>query len=241
MNDIQRYTETYLYELQPGFTPVMQLLYFVNTHIAHHDEKIQSVIGDTLLLDGYSWVITQYRINIDCLPIQGESITVSTSLIEQNKFFVTRQTEIEQNGQRCIEIFTQYATIHLAQRRMGRLKEIEQPERYLVDGKEPDFIKFPRGVELTQTPIEVSIEPHDIDMNHHVNNLVYFKWGTNILPSELKMDDVQTISIKYEKEILPEDHVGVFLHHHDDSEAMVVIYNLSKDVVACMIIYEFKK
>ncbi|MDK7187834.1 acyl-ACP thioesterase domain-containing protein [Facklamia hominis] len=175
-----------------------------------HDRQIQEKGGLDLLVEDQSWVITQNRGELlKRMDVKLPSL-IKTSIVQANRFFVTRYFEWIQEEQVCMQAFIQFAILNLRSRQMERVPhQIIQENNLLVEGMTARFEKISfKDNWKCYSRVDQAILDSAIDHNQHVNNLVYLEWVWERLPEFiLKHYTLQSFAVKYHKELYPGDAV----------------------------------
>lgn len=205
-----------------------------------HDQRLQLELDTHFIEEDQAWVITQYEINIFDEVRLGDTIQIDTRLIEVNKFLCIRRYGVMRQGKLVCEIFGKFAAIDMKRRRIVRINLAPLVSANIVDTNyEVKFTKLtPFSTELNEGVLPIEIIDQDIDENLHVNNLSYFRWAYQSLPKEV-VDKYQAVKIevKYEKELLPQDKVGLTsdLKINDEQTSQHLIWNQSTEQLACIL------
>lgn len=161
-------------------------------------------MSDSYVLDTYGlvWVITDYDMVIERLPMFAETITIETQATAYNKLFCYRDFTIYgQDGEKIMTIVATFVLIDFTTRKVSPIPEA------IVTVYEPEFVKkVRRGPKYPVLDDAEATNYHvryfDLDMNGHVNNSKYLEWIYDVLPlSFLQSHHPKHISLKYVKEI----------------------------------------
>lgn len=152
---------------------------------------------------GLNWIITEYEIQVDRLPIVGEKITIKTEATAYNRFFCYRNFWIfNEHGEQLVAIQAIFALMNQTTRKVSRVQDV------IIAPYESEAIKSIRRTanflsleQFEEAPL--TIQYYDIDENHHVNNAVYFTWmfaplGLDFLSKHVLLDS----HIRFEKEVI---------------------------------------
>ena len=203
-----------------------------------HDKKLQSQGLPTMLNNNQVWVVTQYHIKNEDLNKLASKIEITTRVVQINRFFVVRYFEIISNNECIISIYAQFAAIDMNERKVVRLDLGTLKDLNLIDQEQYrrfDKISVSEGktAYLSQT---LKIQSSDIDENEHVNNGVYLKWCLEQVDAlGIKQSDIQTIDIKYGKEILPNQAVSIEGYKESDKTIKYIIKNDTIQQTACSV------
>lgn len=232
---------------QADLTKVLTLV--LTTSDAHDQAVKQTLSTDEYIInDNQTWVITQNWMVIHQWPDIGQKIKISTYVMEANRFFITRQFNVEVGRVTLMTLFFQFAAIDFTTRKMVRLNYEALPE--LLDLNSEIKVNFSRlkVPENTQLLSEKDLEilPSDIDGNQHVNNLVYLRWAYNAIKELLSGSGhkLTTVEIKFGNEVLW-GHKPTLLNYHSQQNEFVqtdqIVYNKTLDKEACHIRMTWKK
>lgn len=199
---------------------VTRLLSIALETAGKHDQLISTVLDEPLLKKNESWVITQSSVEIKRWPMLNEQLTVTTRVIEVNRFFVKRYFEMTVGDELLVTVVSQYAIINLDTRKMARVSvdslqsidAIDESVRY-------SFEKLRVPEEFTSVSRQDrEIIASDIDYNQHVNNEVYIRWAYEMLAkSYLTQFKVDKIEVKYGSELRFDEAAEVVAYLPDES------------------------
>jgi len=134
---------------------------------------------------GLTWYISRYHLQMDEYPGWGETLTLKTWPSERQTLFSLRDFEIY-NGNKCIGRATSsWVVIDLKTKRpvppAKSLPEIHNNPMRAVDDS---FPSLPVPDEW-ETEKSFTVRMQDIDVNKHVNNVVYIEWALEAIPDEI--------------------------------------------------------
>lgn len=159
--------------------------------------------GQHVAEKGYGWVVTQYHMDIERMPLVNENIKISTQAKSFNKFFCYRDFWIEDmQGNKIVSINSIFVIIDLKARKMIKVPaEIFEPLGSVEISGMEKFPRIKKEKEFTKED-KVHIGYYNIDLNQHVNNSYYFDWMTDSLDFEfLNSHKLKSVDIKYEHEL----------------------------------------
>lgn len=215
-----------------------------------HDQAVKQTLNasEYIISEDQTWVITQNRMVIHQWPEINRTISISTHVMEANRFFITRQFVVEADDIELMTLFFQFAAIDFTSRKMMRLNYETLPE--LLDLNAEIKVNFSRlKVPTTAKPLfeqELEILPTDIDSNQHVNNLVYFRWAYYALKDQMLADNqhLATVEIKFGNEVFPGQALMLLTYQKQQNEFVQtdqIVYNKTLDKEACHIRMTWKK
>lgn len=236
-----------------SLTNQIDLSYLLNVALetaGHHDRHVNDYLPNPLLKEKQSWVITQSLLQLTEWPVIKDVITVTTRVIEVNRFFVKRFFEIKRKNQLLMEITSQYAVIDLEARKMNRIDTALLTDLNLVDTsiQQPfDKLRAPEDYAIVENQT-AKILPTDIDYNQHVNNTVYLRWCHEMLPLEIIQNyQLESVAVKYGSELLFDDHAEIELslpeNHLEKTEldTYQTVKNISNNKDACYLKLSWRK
>lgn len=153
---------------------------------------------------GLSWIIIQYHMKVDRMPLFDEQITIETEALSYNRFFTYRAFRAyDEQDELLVEVVTTFCLMNMNTRKLVQVpKEIIAPyqaEEIRTSLRQPKPAALSEGEAVIQ-PFRVRYL--DIDANRHVNNARYIDWIINTLEVEfLLTHQMESFTIKYEKEV----------------------------------------
>lgn len=133
--------------------------------------------GADILKQGYSWVISRYRMSVTRLPGLFEKFTITTWRSGENGNFAVREFLLtDEHGRTLVQSTSSWMLINLRKREPVRPSDLfpgypVNPERALDD----NFASIPEIADPVYRK-DFEVRRYDLDMNNHVNNSVYTAW-----------------------------------------------------------------
>ncbi|GGI66760.1 acyl-[acyl-carrier-protein] thioesterase [Enterococcus alcedinis] len=176
---------------------------------------------------GLNWIITEYEIQVKCLPSVGEKLTIKTEAISYNRFFCYRNFWIlNEQGEELVSIQAIFALMNQETRKISRVQDV------IIEPYESEAIKSIRRT-ANFLPVEsfettsLNILYYDIDENHHVNNAVYFTWMFAPLGLEfLSTHELLDSHIRFEKEVVYGDQPIVSFEKMNEGETVITKHEI---------------
>ncbi|MGT2907165.1 acyl-ACP thioesterase domain-containing protein [Streptococcus dentiloxodontae] len=155
------------------------------------------------------WVITDYDITIDRLPVYNEIVTIETEAVAYNKLFCYRDFYIY--GEKGDKIMTIGSTFVLMDYDTRKVAEV--PDDLVAPYESDKIKKILRGpkYKLLENAEHTfyHVRYFDLDMNGHVNNSKYLEWMLDVFELDFLTNYIpKKIHLKYVKEI----HHGNDIH-----------------------------
>ena len=159
-----------------------------------------------------TWVCTRLHLRMRTYPKWGDKVNVSTWFLNQGKIAARRDYRINDHnsGEQLGEATSQWVVFNLETRKMARIPQSVSDdfatqvchdsvmeEGYVAD-KLPDVNDI--GA-VCMAPMRHYVRRNDLDMNGHVNNVVYVHWLLESVPSDVWAGHVlKEIILEYRSE-----------------------------------------
>lgn len=247
-DQIASYSATYPLESSNSVESFMiEVLGKVLETSGSHDHLLTKMMKVPVKASSDIWVLTQYQIEFYMMANKEDKIQIDTQILDANRAFITRYFRVMQNNSLVMEVYIQFVAINFQDRKIVRLNLQGLEDLNLLNTSKTfkfDRIKLPAKIK-DQLAFPVIIQAKDIDMNNHVNNLVYLKWCFKLMADlSIHQKLPMTLSVKYGQELLVKHQVFVYplLHKEKDQEvAYFLIYNRSKEEEASSIKIRMKE
>lgn len=174
------------------------------------DSNKNGVAFEELLMKGYTWVISKWKLEIKRPIKQYEKISIKTWASSFRKIYAFREYQVSDEGGNIVAKATAvFVLVDLKEKKSALIPE-EFIFRYdLKDEKSFDKIEKILEPEKTSIVDEFKIRPRDIDVNGHVNNSVYLDWIENAINANRTDLFIEELNIVYKKEIRNKDIVFI--------------------------------
>jgi acyl-ACP thioesterase len=133
-----------------------------------------------LLPRGMTWVLARYHLKLLRAPRHAELLTVTTWPSGRTSVFAARDFEVAgSDGSPVALATTSWAILDVATKRPVNVTDVVPaefvlPRRVLGQG----FSSLPRlEASQVQRQVELPVMRRDLDLNDHVNHIVYAQWG----------------------------------------------------------------
>lgn len=167
--------------------------------------------------EGISWVMMRLQMEIDRLPLLGETITVKTGPTGLERVLTYRNFWVyDAEGQLIAQAVTHWVLMDTSTRRLRPVPDwiINRFSEFIPtthDGLQPSRHKLPM---LTQADHRKSfrVRWHDLDFNNHLNNTYYILYLLEGLPAEWLSDHQLTrLDIAYKAEVRMEESFEIHM------------------------------
>ena len=168
-------------------------------------QSIELGMSDMYILENYNlvWIITDYNMKIERLPVFDEKITIETYAKSHNRLFCYRAFNIkDEEGNTIIEMVATFVLMDRDTRKvhpvMSEITDAFDSEFSKTMLRGPRFKELEGGVEQ-----EYRVRFYDLDMNGHVNNSKYLDWVFEVMGADFLTQHVpKKVHLKYVKEVL---------------------------------------
>lgn len=191
-------------------------------------QSIELGMSDMYILENYNlvWIITDYNMKIDRLPVFDEKITIETYAMSHNRLFCYRAFNIkDEEGNTIIEMVATFVLMDRDTRKvhpvMSELTDAFDSEFSKTMLRGPRFKELEGGVEQ-----EYRVRFYDLDMNGHVNNSKYLDWVFEVMGADFLTQHVpKKVHLKYVKEVL----AGGVITSQYEQEGLKTQHQISSD------------
>lgn len=182
------YEQKYLihtYEIDAeGRAQTLALLNFLQDAAAAHAARLGFSVPD-LMKRGLTWVLSRYRISIARYPRFFEEVKVTTWPSGLQGYFALRDFEMSDARGPLLQATTSWMLLSLETKQ--RVKAEDHLSAGMVHERRAipdDFPTIPPlGEAMRETRFRVA--RRDLDMNRHVNNVVYIHWALEAVEDEV--------------------------------------------------------
>ena len=191
-------------------------------------QSIELGMSDMYISENYNlvWIITDYNMKIDRLPVFDEKITIETYAMSHNRLFCYRAFNIkDEAGNTIIEMVATFVLMDRDTRKvhpvMSEITDAFDSEFSKTMLRGPRFKELEGGVEQ-----EYRVRFYDLDMNGHVNNSKYLDWVFEVMGADFLTQHVpKKVHLKYVKEVL----AGGIITSQYEQEGLKTLHQISSD------------
>jgi acyl-ACP thioesterase len=200
-----------IYECGPdGRVRIASLMQYLQEAAALHAEQLGFGFGKLASLDGY-WVLSNIRVEIGRLPMCNEQVVVQTWPSGYSRSVATREfIGRDWNGG---EIFRAGSEWMVLNKRTNRLKNLFHLDLGLPKTSQKALPNELSRLELQKdyrSIEQVRVSYSSIDLNRHVNNTEYIRWGVDALRHAFRLEgDIRSLQATYLSEIFEDDEVEI--------------------------------
>lgn len=187
----------------------------LNTSDEH--SKIAQATTEDLLRRGYTWMIYKWRVDFYKMPVLGEKIKIKTWASEFKRLNACREFSVyNEKNEKIISASTIFLIVDMNKKKPIRIPDFVAEKFGIHEEKNFENIKRIKikGEEFSSKDIEIKDE--NIDINNHVNNLVYLDWIIESMPSKyIEENKLEKISLIYNREIVNSKKVNITNYKED--------------------------
>ncbi|KRL38904.1 acyl-[acyl-carrier-protein] thioesterase [Liquorilactobacillus uvarum] len=186
---------------------------------------------------GLGWVITQHLIEIKRMPQIYEKVNVITEAASYNRYFCYRDFWIKsENGEELAKMHSVFVLMDQNKRKIARI---------LPELIEPYSSEYTKKIERLPEPEKLSSDEQgrtknyqvrfmDIDSNEHVNNVHYFDWMMDALPSNFLLNhSLKKMNIKYKQEVHYGDTVESRAYIDENDQEIKTVHQIKTEQDLC--------
>lgn len=207
------------------------LLNILSEAAGAHSEEVGYGLN-TMEETNCAWMLLSWKLKIFKRPCWNTELTIKTWAREFCKVSSWRDFEVyDEKGEKIAIASTEWVLIDAKKRSISRITE-KMIEGYgLVDKKvfEEEFSGKLKELDNMKKVYEYTARRRDIDVNHHVNNVVYLEFAYDAFPQNISLD-FNNVEIYYKKQIMPGETVAAF-YGEENGTHVVSIKSLDSKVL----------
>jgi len=202
---------------------MFSLMQYLQEVAARHAEELGFGFARMSEINAY-WVLSNIRIEITRLPRRDEHVTIRTWPSGFTRTVATREF-VGKDGSGS-EIFRAGSEWMVLKKETNRLKNLFRLDLGLPETGQKALAgewnrlerrREYRSVECLRVPYS------SIDLNGHVNNTEYVRWGVDALRSAFGLeDDIRSLQATYLSEVFEGDEVDIAVSSDDEGKLHVL-------------------
>lgn len=210
-----------------GFVRPVSLLGYLQEAASEHIALLGASVR-ALMAEGLTWVLSRVHLRIEHYARRGDDLTIRTWPSQREGRFTSREFELfDRKGAVIARATTSWAVIDLKSRKPVRVERHPPypltPRRVIDDS----FGTLPT-LERDQGGERFWVRRSDLDLNRHVNHMVYAGWALDAVPGEVA-DHYRPVSLEigYRAEALAGEEVTVSCKCSEENGSVLVIHRIS--------------
>lgn len=208
------------------------LRYMQEVAMLHSDEVGYS--SKTVTSTNKAWLLLNWKIKVFKRPIWSSEITVQTWERSLDKYFAYRDFEILDKYNQIVAIASsKWVLVDATTHSLCLLDEYAASANNVLKKSVFGTFKFAKlkPQDTFESSLNYTILKHDLDSNHHVNNLNYIDFAYEVLPLGKDYSDLE---ISYLKESKLNDTLEITFTSQGDTD-IVTIRNLTQNCISAII------
>lgn len=205
------------YDVDPfGELRVSTLMSFFQEAGRRHSQGIQLSVEE-LNRRNRTWVLAQFRLHYPIHPPLDAALQIVTWPSGRNEWDVVRDFEVKDAAGRTLALASgTYVIIDLTTRRATRLGDLVPADYQLPRSAFPTPAPLLPKLAPAEAALELPVQKRDLDVNFHVNNVVYVQWALETIPEDTWTGHRLTeLEVNYRAEIRASDTVRVSTQAQD--------------------------
>jgi acyl-ACP thioesterase len=202
-----------------GRIKIFSLMQYLQEIAALHAEQLGLGFDKLSEIGGY-WVLSNIKIEISRLPGREDEVTLKTWPSGYSRTIATREfVGKDQNDSELFRAGSEWMVINKNTNRLKNLFKLDLNLPKTGTKALPDELK---RLELNgdYRQIDSMCVPRSaIDLNGHVNNTEYVRWGMDILSREFKLNDnIHSVQATYLSEVFEGDELDLLVSSGGDGQ-----------------------
>ncbi|MGL4453270.1 MAG: acyl-[acyl-carrier-protein] thioesterase [Sarcina sp.] len=174
--------------------------------------EYQGETEGTHIQKSLAWMLLKYDIKINEYPKVNDVITADTVVKGVKKFYGYRTHSIRNNeGKTLVDVTSNAILVDLDKRRPTKVND-EQREVYGLVGDYEDNTKLDDLANVEKVDIEkvYEVRHSDIDLNGHMNNVIYIERAMDSMPNDI-IDEycISNVKVLFKKESVLSENIKV--------------------------------
>lgn len=192
---------------------------------ANNHAEYLGVGYDTLIEAQQAWVMSRMKVEFAKLPMWREKVNLTSWHKGAAGFMFLRDFVMsDSEGAPLVKATTSWLVVDMTTRRLARRGAFadfaHDSEKCIPENaiEEPaGKVVVPEGAALLRTS-QHTASYSDLDMNAHVNNVMYVVWAMDLVGLEVTEENtLKSLEINFNAEVRPNDTVELLLHKADSS------------------------
>jgi len=160
------------------------ILNFLQESAAEHAFRL-GVAMDVMAQRNLVWILSRYHILFSRYPGLGRTLNVKTWPSVRSGLFTLREFDVTDNQGSVLQATTSWLALDIQKKKPVSIADMVpdfplHSQRAINDGFDPLPV-----VERVEMEMEFPVLQSDLDINKHVNNVVYISWAVENVPEEI--------------------------------------------------------
>lgn len=187
---------------------------------------------------GNAWILLNWKLMVFSRPVWNKELKINTWSSNQNHLSFYRDFEIYDENNTLVAVATsKWVLYDIKNCSLVKITEdikskYAHIDRHVFSEKMPEKLKEPENSILVS---EYSICRHDIDTNHHVNNLNYLDYAMEALSEDEYLNsDFNNVEIMYKHQATLGDTLCLY-YGKEENSSIITIKNKNDNKLHCIV------
>jgi acyl-ACP thioesterase len=219
------------YECHPdGNIKTACLMQYLQEAAALHAEQLGFGVDRLNTINSY-WVLSNLRIEINSLPKWNDKITVKTWPSGYNRLIATREfVAKDQNDCELFRAGSQWMVLDKGSNRPKNLFRLDLSLPATGEKALSEKLKRLEPQDDYSKVDRISVPYSSIDLNGHVNNTEYVRWGIDALRKAFKFEgNIRSMHATYLSEVFEADELDLQLSQNNNGHFCVLAQRADED------------
>ncbi|MEN6312342.1 MAG: acyl-ACP thioesterase domain-containing protein [Acidobacteriota bacterium] len=133
-----------------------------------------------------TWVLSRYHVSVRRYPAWGERLEVATWPSGRHGLFALRDFEVSDgNGDTVLVATSSWMIVDVERKQPLKIENILDADFLLDKRSLPDAFASLPVLAAAEREIPFRVETGHLDLNKHVNNVVYVQWALEAVPEDV--------------------------------------------------------
>lgn len=203
-----------------------QLSYLLHMMLETSNEQSRDLGSSTddLMKEGLTWMLYKWNVEIDRYPQYLEEIEIQTWVSSFEKIRINREFVIQCSGKTICRAQAVFIVVDLKKKKPIALPSSISSSYPIWNRKNFERVEKIGKGDLFISNVKWNVLRRDIDMNHHVNNIVFVDWLWEALPKEYAAKgQAEKLNIIYLQEVRYPSEVDVCCFYATENSLILEI------------------
>jgi len=201
------------YECQSnGNIKIYALMHYLQEIASIHADELG--FGNTWLneINGY-WVLSNIRVEINLLPKWNDEVIIRTWPSGNTRLIATREfVGKERGGRELFRAGSEWTILNKDTNRPKNLSGLNMNSLAVGPKVIEKEIERLKPIEDYEQVEQVSVPYSSIDLNGHVNNTEYVRWGIDTIRAKFQFEgDIRSLQVTYLAEVFMDDKLDLLV------------------------------
>jgi len=187
---------------------------------------------------GMAWILLNWKLQVFSRPVWNTKLKINTWSSKQSHLSFYRDFEVFDENNNLVALATSKWVLYDINK--GSLVKITDDIKSKYVHVDKHVFDMPMNEKLKETENSTLVTDyiicrHDIDTNHHVNNLNYLDFAYEAIPEDIFLNyDFKNVEIMYKHEAKLGEKLNLYYGKQDNSN-IIAIKNKGNDKLHCIV------